>query len=100
MVTFIGASVLFILLEIYFLALILLIVYVGAITILLTLGAHARELQYLFCLCVCVSVCLCVFPILAPRAIRRTNSSISDCDTGMKYKKGFFFKTLRFEVMA
>ena len=27
-----------------------------------------------FCLCVCV----CVFPILAPRAIRRTNSSISD----------------------
>ena len=41
---------------------------------LLTLGAHARGLQYLFCLCVCV----CVFPILAPRAIRRTNSSISD----------------------
>ena len=34
MVTFIGASVLFILLEIDFLALILLIVYVGAITIL------------------------------------------------------------------
>ena len=40
----------------------------------LTLGVHARGLQYLFCLCVCVSV----FPILAPRAIRRTNSSISD----------------------
>ena len=34
MVTFIGTSVLFILLEIDFLALILLIVYVGAITIL------------------------------------------------------------------
>ena len=32
MVTFIGASVLFILLEIDFLALILLIVYIGAIT--------------------------------------------------------------------
>ena len=30
------------------------------------------------CLCVCVCVCVCVFPILAPRAIRRTNSSISD----------------------
>ena len=49
---------------------------------LLTLGAHARGLQYSFCLCVCLSVCLCVcvcvFPILAPRAIRRTNSSISD----------------------
>ena len=27
---------------------------------------------------VCVSVCVCVFPILAPRAIRRTNSSFSD----------------------
>ena len=34
MVTFIGTSVLFILLDIDFLALILLIVYVGAITIL------------------------------------------------------------------
>ena len=32
-------------------------------------------------LVVCVSVCLCVFPILAPRAIRRTNSSISDFST-------------------
>ena len=39
---------------------------------LLTLGTHARGLQYLFCLCVCV------FPILAPRAIRRTNNSIND----------------------
>ena len=51
----------------------------------LTLGAHARGLQYSFCLCVCLSVCLCVcvcvFPILAPRAIRRTNSSISDFST-------------------
>ena len=34
--------------------------------------ACARGLQYLSCLCVCV------FPIPAPRAIRRTNSSISD----------------------
>ena len=25
-----------------------------------------------------VCLCVCVFPILAPRAIRRTNSSISD----------------------
>ena len=29
-------------------------------------------------LSVCLCVCVCVFPILAPRAIRRTNSSISD----------------------
>ena len=40
--------------------------------------ACARGLQYLSCLCVCVCVCVCVFLILAPRAIRRTNSSISD----------------------
>ena len=40
--------------------------------------ACARGLQYLSCLSVCVCVCVCVFPILAPRAIRRTNSSISD----------------------
>ena len=32
---------------------------------------------YSTCL-VCLCVCVCVFPILAPRAIRRTNSSISD----------------------
>ena len=44
---------------------------------------------------------VCVFPILAPRAIRRTNSSISDFSViSMKYKKGFFFKTLRSEVTA
>ena len=53
---------------------------------LLTLGAHARGLQYLFCLCVCVSVC--VFPILAPRAIRRTNSSISDPSAVLSTKLG------------
>ena len=29
-------------------------------------------------LSVCLGVCVCVFPILAPRAIKRTNSSISD----------------------
>ena len=29
-------------------------------------------------LSVCLCVCVCVFPILAPRVIRRTNSSISD----------------------
>ena len=34
--------------------------------------AHALGLS------VCLCVCVCVFPILAPRAIRRTNSSISD----------------------
>ena len=29
-------------------------------------------------LSVCLCVCVCVFPILAPPAIRRTNSSISN----------------------
>ena len=33
-----------------------------------------HERKSIFSVCVCV----CVFPILAPRAIRRTNSSISD----------------------
>ena len=53
-----------------------------------------------------LSVCLCVFPILAPRAIWRTNQAYKQQyqrlqrDTGMKYKKGFFFKMLRSEVMA
>ena len=30
---------------------------------LLTLGAHARGLQYLSCLSVCVCVCVCVFSL-------------------------------------
>ena len=40
--------------------------------------ARVTVLVLSVCLSVCVSVCVCVFPILAPRAIRRTNSSISD----------------------
>ena len=40
--------------------------------------ARVTVLVLSVCLCVCVCVCVCVFPILAPRAIRRTNSSISD----------------------
>ena len=65
-----------------------------------------REGYSTWSVCLSVCLCVCVFPILAPRAIRRTNSSISDFsvllqhDTGMKYKKGFFLKMLRSEVMA
>ena len=40
----------------------------------LNFGAHARGLQNL----VYLSVCVCVFLILALRAIRRANSSISN----------------------
>ena len=52
-------------------------------------------------LSVCVCVCVCVFPILAPRkqACKQQYQRLQR-DTGMKYKKGFFFKTLRSEVMA
>ena len=72
---------------------------------LLTLGAHARGLQYSFCLSVCVSVavCLCVcFPYSGTsrnQAYKQQYQRLQR-DTGMKYKKGFFFKTLRSEVMA
>ena len=90
----------------------------------LTLGAHARGLQYSFCLSVClsvfnprracarvtvlvlsvcVSVCLCVcFPYSGTsrnQAYKQQYQRLQR-DTGMKYKKGFFFKTLRSEVMA
>ena len=40
--------------------------------------ARVTVLVLSVCLSVCLCVCVCVFPILAPRAIRRTNSSISD----------------------
>ena len=73
----------------------------------LTLDAHARGLQYSFCLSVClsvcVSVCLCVcFPYSGTsrnQAYKQQYQRLQR-DTGMKYKKGFFFKTLRSEVMA
>ena len=49
-----------------------------------------------------LSVCLCFSPILAPRAIRRTNSDYQQLqrDTGMGFKMGFLLKTLRSKVMA
>ena len=73
----------------------------------LTLGAHARGLQYLSCLSVCLSVCVCVcvcvcFPYSGTsrnQAYKQQYQRLQR-DTGMKYKKGFFFKTLRSEVMA
>ena len=66
--------------------------------ILLTLGAHARGLST----CpVCLSVCVC-FPYSGTsrnQAYKQQYQRLQR-DTGMKYKKGFFFKTLRSEVMA
>ena len=54
--------------------------------------------------CVCLSVCLCVFPIEYSGTSRnqayKQQYQRLQRDTGMKYKKGFFFKTLRSEVMA
>ena len=60
----------------------------------LTLGAHARGLQYLSC--------LCVFPYSGTsrnQAYKQQYQRLQR-DAGMKCKKGFFFKTLRSEVMA
>ena len=61
----------------------------------------------LVCLCVCVCTCVCVcvcvcFPYSGTsrnQAYKQQYQRLQR-DTGMKYKKGFFFKTLRSEVMA
>ena len=54
-------------------------------------------------LCVCMCVCMCVCPLI-PAASRnqayKQQYQRLQRDTGMKFKKGFFFKTLRSEVMA
>ena len=54
-------------------------------------------------LSVCLSVCVCVcFPYSGTsrnQAYKQQYQRLQR-DTGMKYKKGFFFKTLRSEVMA
>ena len=60
---------------------------------LLTLGAHARVLQYLVCLSLCVCVCMC-FPYSGTsrnQAYKQQYQRLQR-DTGMKYKKGFFLK--------
>ena len=73
--------------------------------VLLTLGAHAPEgySTWSVCLSVCVCVCVCVcFPYSGTsrnQAYKQQYQRLQR-DTGMKYKKGFFFKTLRSEVMA
>ena len=56
----------------------------------LTLGAHARGLQYLFCLCVCVSVCFPYSGTSRNQAYKQQYQRLQR-DTGMKYKMGFFF---------
>ena len=62
---------------------------------------HMRE-GYSTCP-VCLSVCVCVcFPYSGTsrnQAYKQQYQRLQR-DTGMKYKKGFFFKTLRSEVMA
>ena len=73
--------------------------YSEALESLLTLGAHVRALQYMFCLCVCVSVCFPYSGTSRNQAYKQQYQRLQR-DTGMKYKKGFFFKTLRSEVMA
>ena len=54
-------------------------------------------------LVLCVSVCLCVcFPYSGTsrnQAYKQQYQRLQH-DMGMKFKKGFFFKTLRSEVMA
>ena len=51
------------------------------------------------CLSVCLSVC---FPYsgTSRNQVYKQQYQRLQRDTGMKYKKGFFFKTLRSEVMA
>ena len=54
-------------------------------------------------LSVCLSVCLCVcFPYsgTSRNQVYKQQYQRLQRDTGMKYEKGFFFKTLRSEVMA
>ena len=65
--------------------------------------ARVTVLVLSVCLSVCVCVCVCVcFPYSGTsrnQAYKQQYQRLQR-DTGMKYKKGFFFKTLRSEVMA
>ena len=65
--------------------------------------ARVTVLVLSVCLSVCVCVCVCVcFPYSGTsrnQAYKQQYQRLQR-DTGMKYEKGFFFKTLRSEVMA
>ena len=65
--------------------------------------ARVTVLVLSVCLSVCVCMCVCVcFPYSGTsrnQAYKQQYQRLQR-DTGMKYKKGFFFKTLRSEVMA
>ena len=66
-----------------------------------TLGAHAPEGYSTWSVCLSVCVCVC-FPYSGTsrnQAYKQQYQRLQR-DAGMKYKKGFFFKTLRSEVMA
>ena len=64
---------------------------------------HACARVTVLVLSVCLSVCLCVcFPYSGTSRNHTYKQQYQRLqhDTGMKYKKGFFFKMLRSEVMA
>ena len=58
-----------------------------------------RECYSTWSVCVCVCVC---FPYsgTSRNQVYKQQCQRLQRDTGMKYKKGFFFKTLHYEVMA
>ena len=65
--------------------------------------ARVTVLVLSVCVSVCLCVCLCVcFPYSGTsrnQAYKQQYQRLQR-DTGMKFKKGFFFKTLRSEVMV
>ena len=74
--------------------------------LLLTLGAHAPDGYSTWSVCVtvlglsvCVSVCFPSSGTSRNQASKQQYQQLH-CNTGMKFKKGFFFTTLRSEVMA
>ena len=61
--------------------------------------ARVTVLVLSVCLCVCLCVCFPYSGTSRNQANKQQYQRLQR-DTGMKYKKGFFFKTLRSEVMA
>ena len=62
-------------------------------------GYSTRSVCLSVCLSVCVYVCFPYSGTSRNQAYKQQYQRLQR-DTGMKYKKGFLFKTLRSEVMA
>ena len=72
---------------------------IGFLALKMIIKCAPRVTVLVLSVCLCVCVCFPYSGTSHNQAYKQQYQRLQR-DTGMKYKKGFFFKTLRSEVMA